>query len=428
MQVSQVIDLVRVAFSVDASCSDRSLIEAALVAQGRVEAVMAGQRNVLTKALRRVSTAAESDLAAATRTDRREAKKSLERARLSDRAPGFSEALSDGEIRPEHLDRLGGALGRLDPGQGQALLGQPDLLDAARDTTPEEFDRELKRREREITADDGEALFERQRRAVRLRSWIDDDGMCHWDFKLDPLTGARFAAKLRAATEALFHSGNRPPDAPAAPRDNHEFLQAHALLNLVFGDGPTPTTGRPEITVVVDKRVPTGCDPVVDWGIPVDLPASALTDLAARANTHTVTVDDDTLIDAPGLLDVGRASRLATPAQRRALRALYATCAVPGCNVRFDYTIAHHIHDWLNGGLTNLDNLLPLCSRHHSQLHQERWRITLTPGDRQLTIRLPDGRVLRGRPNRATDTANKSGNPSPSKPPPPHAPPPPPPE
>lgn len=410
MHVAQIFDLVRGAFAVNDTCTDRAAIDAALNDLGRLEAVVGGQRNLLAKALRRMSMAPESDLAAAMGMDRRDAKKSLERARLTDKASGFSEAMSNGEIRPEHADRLGAALGRLNPAQKDQLLGQADLVDAARNRSPEEFELELKRRERRITGDDGAELLARQRRSVRLRSWTDDDGMSQWKLSLDPLTGAKFAAKVRAATEALVHSGI-PDDAPTMPRDLNEYLQAHALLGLLFGDGPKPKTGRPEITVIVDTRVPAGAQPVVDWGIPVDLPTSVLADLAADADVHTVLVDGDRLVSAPGPLDLGRTSRLASPAQRRALRALYATCAVPGCCTRFDYLVIHHIDHWINGGLTDLAKLLPVCPQHHTQLHQQRWRITLDPETRELTIHLPDGSVLRGQPNRAADTARKAGGP-----------------
>jgi len=410
VDVAWLVALTRGAFAVDASCADRVAIDRALHDLGRLEAAVGGQRIVLAKALRRVSMAPESDLAAAMGIDRREAKKSLERARLTDRAAGFAEAMSRGEIRPEHTDRLGAALGRLDLGQAEVLLGDPGLVDAARGRTPEEFDRELRRREREITADHGEGLFARQQREVRLRNWVDDDGMSQWKLSLDPLTGARFAAKIRAATEAVFHSGV-PDNAPSMPRDLHQFLQAQALLGMVFGDGPKSRSGRPEITVVVDTRVPAGARPVIDWGIPVELPDSVLADLATDADVHTVVVDGDQLVSAPGPLDLGRSSRLASPAQRRALRALYATCAVPGCCTRFDHLVIHHIDHWGHDGLTNLNRLLPVCVRHHTELHQQHWRIDLEPGTRRLTIGLPGGRTLHGHPNRIDDTTRQTGGP-----------------
>jgi hypothetical protein len=74
------------------------------------------------------------------------------------------------------------------------------------------------------------------------------------------------------------------------------------------------------------------------------------------------------------VLDVGRARRLATADQRRALRTMHRTCAAPHCPVRFGDCDIHHLKEWNHGGATNLQNLIPLCSRHHHLIHEGRWR------------------------------------------------------
>ena len=71
---------------------------------------------------------------------------------------------------------------------------------------------------------------------------------------------------------------------------------------------------------------------------------------------------------------------------------MYATCAIPGCGVRYDHCKLHHVIWWRHGGCTDLDNLLPVCSRHHHKIHDSGWEVTLGP-NRQLTIRFPDGTV-----------------------------------
>jgi hypothetical protein len=107
------------------------------------------------------------------------------------------------------------------------------------------------------------------------------------------------------------------------------------------------------------------------------------------------------VVHAPGRLDLGRATRLANQAQRRVLRGLYPTCAIPGCPARFDRCKLHHVIWWEHGGATDLANLLPLCVGHHHKVHDDGWRLTLNP-DRKLTIVLPDGsRQTTGPPRRA---------------------------
>jgi hypothetical protein len=168
--------------------------------------------------------------------------------------------------------------------------------------------------------------------------------------------------------------------------------------------------GRPEVIVVVDARERSGTDeaaaagtpaggagspaePVVDWGLPVEIPARVLVELFGRAAVHTVVVRNGVVLHAPGTLDLGRSTRLANRAQRRVLRGLYATCAVPGCAVRYDRTVMHHVRWWRNGGGTDLDNLLPVCSRHHHLVHEGGWSLTLH-ADRTLIIDLPDGTAM----------------------------------
>ena len=53
----------------------------------------------------------------------------------------------------------------------------------------------------------------------------------------------------------------------------------------------------------------------------------------------------------------------------------------------------HHVIWWYHDGLTDLDNLLPICVQHHHNIHHDGWLLTLTP-DRTLTITLPDGTIM----------------------------------
>ena len=113
----------------------------------------------------------------------------------------------------------------------------------------------------------------------------------------------------------------------------------------------------------------------------------------------------DAVIDADGELNLGRTTRLANRAQRRALHAVYATCAVPGCNVSFNHTKPHHMHWWRHGGPTDFANLLPLCSQHHHAAHEGGWILSLGP-NRELTIELPGGQVMHtGAPGRRSAAA-----------------------
>ncbi|WP_460477597.1 HNH endonuclease signature motif containing protein [Brachybacterium huguangmaarense] len=68
-------------------------------------------------------------------------------------------------------------------------------------------------------------------------------------------------------------------------------------------------------------------------------------------------------------LHLGRTRRLASPAQRRALRLQQRTCQFPGCH-QTRHLDAHHITPWSRGGATDLDGLALLCRRHHVLVHE----------------------------------------------------------
>ena len=95
---------------------------------------------------------------------------------------------------------------------------------------------------------------------------------------------------------------------------------------------------------------------------------------------------------------LGRETRLANRAQRRALRALHRTCAL--CDTAFEPCQIHHVHWFEHGGRTDIDGLLPLCNRHHHLVHEGGWHLHLAP-DRTLTVTRPGGQVTVHGPPRA---------------------------
>lgn len=69
------------------------------------------------------------------------------------------------------------------------------------------------------------------------------------------------------------------------------------------------------------------------------------------------------------VLDLGRAQRLFTAAQRRALLLRDRTCRAEGCDIPGTWAEAHHWIAWQFGGDTDLDNGVLLCSHHHHRAH-----------------------------------------------------------
>jgi len=101
-------------------------------------------------------------------------------------------------------------------------------------------------------------------------------------------------------------------------------------------------------------------------------------------------------------LTEGPQTRVPSRAQRRGLNKRdNNTCQFPGCDTTRRLH-AHHVVHWINGGPTELENLVLLCSFHHHTVHEGGWNITTTPTPGRFVFINPDGHetgvdVFRGR-------------------------------
>lgn len=83
------------------------------------------------------------------------------------------------------------------------------------------------------------------------------------------------------------------------------------------------------------------------------------------------------------VLDLGRAQRLFSPAQRRALEIEQGGCTAAGCDWPPGMCHAHHDVPWSRGGPTDKVNGRLLCPRHHARIHDPAYD----------TVSHPDGSV-----------------------------------
>ena len=111
-----------------------------------------------------------------------------------------------------------------------------------------------------------------------------------------------------------------------------------------------------------------------------------------------------TITDAGGeILHLGRSRRLASRAQRRALRLRDTTCSFPGCH-QSQHLDAHHVVPWSEGGLTDIDGLALLCRRHHVMVHEGGLRLVpgsglpdATSSNRRFAVVDAEGRPIQAR-------------------------------
>ena len=305
----------------------------------------------------------------------------IERGETLREVPAVEGAVHAGDVSGAHVDVITRALRQVPKvRRGEMASIIDERVHDARSLPANEYEDRLKVEVRRLQDGDDDS---RKKKSIRFRSWVDKVfGMWRASMALDPATAVWVDKRITDEVDRLFADGV-PDDAPDDPIERQQYLAALAVLSLLRGEGGS--TGRPEVIVVVDA---TQADVVVDWGLPVDVPLGALADVVARAKLHVVA------IWPPTDLDLGRSQRLANAAQRRVLRTLYPTCAIPGCTVRFSRCKVHHVREWEHGGPTDLDNLLPLCNRHHQHfVHDKGWKLKLLP-DRTLEITLPDGETM----------------------------------
>lgn len=327
----------------------------------------------------------------------RRARKVRSRKKICDDVPEVGQALANGDTTGDRVDVLARATQGLSPAELERVAEHGALLAAA---ATHGNDRQFKEAVQRVVGrardDDGLDALARQRRNTRLRWWTGDDGMWHLVGRFDPVRGAELEGRLRSTLESLFHR-SPPDDAPSDPLERQDHLAAIALYEQIFGRG----TGQlvADVVVLIDEATLLSGHrhehSVIDAGVGrFGLPIETVRRWACCGTvTPVVTAADGVRIF------LGRETRLANRAQRRALRVLYRACAL--CDTPFEHTQMHHVAWYtLHSGPTDIDNLVPLCDRHHHFVHEGGWRLHLAP-DRTLTVTLPDGRTTIHGPPRA---------------------------
>jgi hypothetical protein len=197
----------------------------------------------------------------------------------------------------------------------------------------------------------------------------------------------------QAVETALYRRAEELPPHPEAASPG-DARMADALIDLATGAGPAGTE-RATVVVHADARVLSGEEPA-------DGPSLSETEggrrLAAKA-IRRLACDGlaELVLESDGVpVGIGRRSRTVPGQLGRALHHRDRGCRFPGCE-RTKWVHAHHLVHWADGGATNLENLVLLCSAHHRLIHEGGWRTSGHP-ERDLRFHDPGGRPLPTRP------------------------------
>jgi hypothetical protein len=197
--------------------------------------------------------------------------------------------------------------------------------------------------------------------------------------RVDGELDADGGAVVIAALDALDTPD--PVRVDSQPRTRSQ-RRADALVALASGSGRAVT-----LDVVIDAETLSGDPPPDLTAAHCDLDGagpvarSAALRLACDAAVGRVVRRGDGEI-----LDLGRRIRLVSAAQRRALVVRDGRCGFPGCDSPHQWCDAHHVVHWVDGGPTDLDNLILLCRRHHVLCHEGGWHLARGPGGKVQAV------------------------------------------
>lgn len=254
----------------------------------------------------------------------------------------------------------------------------------------------------------GEGEGEERPRGDHFEVWIDDHGRYRFSGELSPALGAQFMAAIKVGELA---------SARDLAEVDEEELRDDDQLDHLLAEADTPD-GKRSVT----RFGPAMKSDLLPGFIGMMNLARSATTSAARApgaQVHVVVTEDGHafmplnpaapseslvglvndgdvrayLLDSAGVaVKMGRKRRLVSPAQETALLVTWQfRCATPGCcHTRF--LEFHHIRAWQDGGLTDMENLIPLCSACHALVTEGQIRIDEHPTDaHRLVFRFNDG-------------------------------------
>jgi len=281
---------------------------------------------------------------------------------------------------------------------------EADLAELAGPMTGNQLER-FARAHRQVTrADDAEARVRR-----RLVWRFEEDGSLSGTFRLPPLAGAVLLKALRAACGDLAGPAGDPrgdvsAETPAADasapavRTSSDLADGLAAVAESFLAGKVAGADDAEVYQVVvhaGTDVLTPAPPGEAAGVSAEMPAPVPGDPADPARCH---VEDGPALSVctaqmlsctaalswmrhgrGAVLALGRRRRKPNAAIRRAARERdNCRCRFPGCQSR--RVDLHHIQHWINGGRTDLANLVSLCPYHHKLVHDRGYLIAAPPG------------------------------------------------
>jgi len=218
---------------------------------------------------------------------------------------------------------------------------------------------------------EAEQLAAEERRADRKTSLVSKrlgDGTTRITINLPDAAATRLATYLEAFTSPR-HQGVGHPGLGEGDRIPVDRKRGQAFCSLLEAIDPKrlPVHGGDATTLIVTVSLD---DLRKELGTAELGPADKLTAGEVRRLACTAQIIPAVLDGKSEVLDLGRASRLFKPAQRKAMIIRDRECRAEGCTIPGAWCEAHHWgRPWAKGGRTDLKDGVLLCNWHHHRAH-----------------------------------------------------------
>jgi hypothetical protein len=246
---------------------------------------------------------------------------------------------------------------------------EPDLLDQAREQSVGRFHFTCENYRHacdpEAVAEAAESLYEQRELTMRRRR----DGLVTIWGRLDPVG----AAIIRNTLKPLARRQGKEDRRTFKQRLHDAAVEQacagrHAHVNVTIA--AETLLGMPGAPAGQIEQVP-----------PVSI--KTIERLTCDCTIRRIVRDPKSVV-----IEVGRARRIVSPAERKALEARDKTCVWTGCDRPASQCHSHHLVHWARGGTNELENQALLCAFHHRLVHEGGWQI----------VRLADGQIVVLRP------------------------------
>jgi uncharacterized protein DUF222 len=290
--------------------------------------------------------------------------------------PETAAAARHGLIGAEHIRIIRDTVAKLPDNASESDHARFDLELAAVAIAerPEVLRREAALLLAEFDATRDDPITRERSRAAR-REFIlgpqDADGMRRGRFCLDPEGGAYLEILLAKLARPGVCNPDDPtstvdaePDAMAAAGDtrttgqrNHDAVKAAMRALLASGElGKHRGLPVTSIVTMTLEELESGCGIALTGGGST-VPMEVAIRMAAHAHHYLYIYDQNS--GRP--LFLGRSKRLASADQRIVLHAIDGGCTMPGCDQPAYHCEVGHLHDWADGGATDIDWLTLTC-------------------------------------------------------------------